>query len=51
MSKLYNYIKSKFTLFVEQLFTSVSSVNMVREVMNVSPNFKRVACYKKFLLV
>ena len=35
--------KSKFSLSVEKILAFPSSTNMVREVANLSPNFKRIA--------
>ena len=35
--------KSRFSLIVEQIMVFVSSANLLREVWNVSPNFKWIA--------
>ena len=35
--------KSKFSLIVEQILAFTSSVNLFRDVKNLSPNFKRIA--------
>ena len=40
MLKIYSNIKDKFSLIVEQLLASASGTNVVRQVKNVSPNFK-----------
>ena len=39
--KLTKY-KSRFSLIVEQILGFASSTNLVREVKNLSPNFKRI---------
>ena len=35
--------KRRFSLIVEQILAFASSTNLVREVKNLSPNFKRIA--------
>ena len=35
--------ESKFPLIVEQILTFTSSFDLVREVKNLPPNFKRIA--------
>ena len=34
--------KSRFSPIVEQILPFASSINLVREVKNLSPNFKRI---------
>ena len=34
--------KSRISLIIEQMLTFASSTNLVREVENFSPNFKRI---------
>ena len=40
--KLRQY-KIRFSLIVEQILVFASSINLVRDVKNLSPNFKRIA--------
>ena len=42
--------KIRFYLIVEQILAFASSPNMVREVKNMSPNFKKVA-WRSFTLL
>ena len=42
MLKTYNNIKLRFSLITEQIMAFTSRLNMVREVKNLSPNFKQI---------
>ena len=37
------HYKSRFSLIVEEILAFTSSTNLVREVKNLPPNFKRIA--------
>ena len=41
-AKIFRQYKSRFSLIVEQILAFAASTNLVREVKNLSPNFKRI---------
>ena len=43
MPEMYDNIISRFSFTVEQILAFASSTNLVREVKNSCPNFKRIA--------